>query len=376
MALLVSKDQFDWRGPASTKKPKSFSRQIIELFVPPKGEKVLPTASGMMLIFIGLCMGLAAYNTEDNILFIALSLLIATIVLSGIFCWSNIISARWRIETSSTLRVGEAGEIAVVVENARQRFPLFSLLFELCCVKTEEFQEMHLQDSVAPGESARLVWHYKPETRCRTKIKILETTSLFPFGFLKKHVPGGCVSEVSIWPARVEYRRIKNLGSGFGWQGASTKAKGSTGELIGLREYSRGDAPRSIHWKVSARHGSLVVKQDAAESQARYTLHVAPHKYLWSTREIFERMCSFVVSLAEDLFLAGDLDYCRIEGGAEIKIRRVSDLSSFFDHVSSLDWNGDTDRGTAEDSGNAVTFRPEGGNQVVAYVNGRAIAKA
>ncbi|MAM91225.1 MAG: hypothetical protein CMI15_07085 [Opitutaceae bacterium] len=376
MALLVSKDQFDWRGPASTKEPKPFSRRIMELFVPPKGEKVLPTASGMMLILIGLCLGLAAYNTENNILFIALSLLIATIVMSGIFCWSNIISARWRLENSSTFRVGETGEVAVVVENARQRFPLFSLLFELGSDKTEEFRELHLRDSVAPGESARLVWRYKPERRCRTKIRILETTSLFPFGFLKKHVPGGCVSEVSIWPARIEYRRLKNLGSGFGWQGASTKARGTTGELIGLREYSRGDAPRSIHWKVSARQGALVVKQNAAESQARYTLHVSHSKYLWPTKEIFERMCSFVVSLAEDLFLAGDLDYCRIEGGPEIKISRVSDLSTFFDQISSLEWDADSGGGKSEDAGNAVSFRPVDGIQVAAYLNGKAIAKA
>lgn len=376
MALIVSKDQFDWRGPASTKEPKPLSRRIVELFIPPKGEKVLPTASGMMLILIGLCLGLAAYNTENNILFIALSLLIATIVISGIFCWSNIISARWRLETSSTFRVGEEGEIAVVVENARQRFPLFSLLFELESEKTEEFRELHVQDSIAPGDSARLVWRYKPSMRCRATFRILEATSLFPFGFLKKHVPGGCSSEVSIWPARIEYRRLKNLGSGFGWQGASTKAKGTTGELIGLRAYSKGDAPRSIHWKVSARQGALMVKQNAAESQARYTLQVSPSKYLWPNKEIFERMCSFVVSLAEDLFLSGDLDYCRIEGGGEIKISRVSDLSSFFDQMSSFEWDGDSNRGAAEDAGNAVIFRPEDGTQVVAYVNGRAIAKA
>ncbi len=212
--------------------------------------------------------------------------------------------------------------------------------------------------------------------RCRTTIRILEATSLFPFGFLKKHVPGGCSNEVSIWPARIEYRRLKNLGSGFGWQGASTKAKGTTGELIGLRGYSRGDAPRSIHWKVSARQGTLVVKQNAAESQARYTLQVNPSKYLWPSKEIFERMCSFVASLAEDLFLAGDLDYCRIEGVAEVKISRVSDLSTFFDQISSLEWDGESEMGASEDPGNAVIFRQEDGTQVVAYVNGKAIAKA
>lgn len=184
------------------------------------------------------------------------------------------------------------------------------------------------------------------------------------------------MASAKIWPARIEYRKLKMMGAGFGWQGASTKAKGATGELIGLRQYSRGDAPRSIHWKVSARQGSLVVKQHAAESQARYSLVVNPSRYLWPKEDLFEKMCSFVASLAEDLFLAGDLDYCRIVGGPAIKISRVADLGSFLDEISALEWGADTsDSENAAKSG-CVVFSPIDGSSVGAIVNGTTIAKA
>ncbi len=376
MAISASKDQFSWRGPASGRTPRPLSTKIKEIFVPPKGEKVLPTASGMMLILIGLCLGLAAYNTENNILFAALSLLIATIIMSGFFCWSNIISARWRLETSSTFRVGEDGEVAVVVENARQRFPLFCLLFQVGNDTTEEFSELHLTESVAPGAASRLVWRHRPQKRCVAHFRIYETTSSFPFGFLRKYVPGECEVKAKIWPARVQYQRLKMIGTGFGWQGASTKAKGSTGELIGLRQYAKGDAPRSIHWKVSARQGTLVVKQNAAESQARYSLVVNPSRYLWAKEDLFEKMCSFVASLAEDLFLAGDLDHCRIVGGPSIKISRVADLGSFLDEISALKWGADSSDGESATQSNCVVFSPLDGNSVGAIVNGTTIAKA
>jgi uncharacterized protein (DUF58 family) len=330
----------------------------------------------MMLILIGLCLGLAAYNTENNILFAALSLLIATIIMSGFFCWSNIISARWRLETSSTFRVGEDGEVAVIVENARQRFPLFCLLFHLGDDATQEVNDLHLTESVAPGESSRLVWRHRPKKRCVAKFRIYETTSSFPFGFLRKYVPGECEVKARIWPARIEYQRLKMIGTGFGWQGASTKAKGSTGELIGLRQYAKGDAPRSIHWKVSARQGTLVVKQHAAESQARYSLVVNPSRYLWPKEDVFEKMCSFVASLAEDLFLAGDLDHCRIVGGASIKISRVADLSSFLDEVSALLWGAESSDSENSVQSNCVVFSPLDGKSVGAIVNGTTIAKA
>ena len=81
MSASTANDQFDWGGPASKRKPKSLVVRFRELFVPPKGEKVLPTGSGMMLILVGLCLGLAAYNTENNILFASLALLLALIVI-------------------------------------------------------------------------------------------------------------------------------------------------------------------------------------------------------------------------------------------------------------------------------------------------------
>jgi hypothetical protein len=97
MSASAAKDQFDWGGPASDRRPKSLVVKFRELFIPPKGEKVLPTGSGMILILVGLCLGLAAYNTENNILFAALSLLLGLIVMSGVFCWANLLCARWRL---------------------------------------------------------------------------------------------------------------------------------------------------------------------------------------------------------------------------------------------------------------------------------------
>ncbi len=376
MIASASKDQFDWRGPASERRPKPFSVKLKELFIPPKGEKVLPTASGMMLILIGLCLGLAAYNTENNILFAALALLISALVLSGIFCWMNFLNARWRLETSSTFRVGEDGEIAVVVENPRQRFPLFSLLFEVECEEADVSHDLYLRNSLEPGGTSRLVWRFRPKKRCVANFKIFDAVSSFPFGFLRKHVAGECQKAARIWPARIEYSRLKSIGSGFGWQGASTKAKGTTGELIGLRNYNRGDAPRSIHWKVSARQGKLMVKQNAAESQARYSMVVDTCRYLWSTKEAFEKMCSLLASLAEDLFLSGDLDYCRIVGGPTIKISRVADLESFFDEISALRWGEGASSEGESPPANSIVFTQLEGNSVGAVINGATIAKA
>lgn len=376
MASAVSEERFDWRGPAVTDRRVSVLRRIWELFVPPKGHKVIPTGSGMMLIFIGLTIGLAAYNTVNNILFAALALLISALILSGIVCWVNLLSARWRLETSTTFRVGEEGTASVVVENSRQRFPLFCVSFGLSSEVASEQRRLYLKERLDPGEGKALVWRFKPERRMKTTVKVENAVSSFPFGFLSKYLPGECETPITVWPERVSYTRFRNPELSGAMQGRSSKKQGTSGELIGLRHYEKGDALRSIHWKVSAKQGRLIVKQNAAETQSLFELSVDPARYLWPTDEIFEKMCSFAASYAEDLFLESKLSLCSIVGGPSIRIQRVSDLEAFFDALAELK-PGEISRGTGMNfEANRIVFMPVQKEGVGAYINEVQVAQA
>ena len=119
-----------------------------------------------------------------------------------------------------------------------------------------------------------------------------------------------------------------------------------------------------------------MVKQNASESQARYSMEVDPGGYLWSNEEVFEKMCSLVASLAEDLFLAGDLDYCRIVGGPTIKISRVADLESFLDEIAGLELGSNAKGGSGSVYSNGISFTMLDGNSIGAVINGVTIAKA
>ncbi len=376
MRTVSAEDHFDWRGPASRRHRFSIYRLIKELFIPPKGHRVVPTSSGMMLIVIGLCLGLAAYNTENNILFASLSLLLSSIVVSGIVCWSNFHSARWRVEASSIFRVGEQGDISVVVENARKRFPIFCIQFDIECLQNGEDRTLYLSEGLEPRDSTRLVWKFKPGKRCKEIVRLRDAVSVFPFGFLRKHIAGECRKEIRVWPARVDYQEFRANGGGLSYQGLSTKIKGATGELVGLRNYERGDAPRSIHWKVSAKQGRLVVKQNAAESQCLYSLLVDPSSYLWQNGACFEKMCSLVATLAEDLFLSGKLDQCMVADGAAIKVNRVADLETFFDELAIIEPTPNAASAPDLNAKNIITFSPLDGSSVGAFINGIKVAQA
>lgn len=376
MPASVSEERFDWRGPAARTRQRSLFRKLLEQVIPPKGQKVLPTASGMLLIFIGLTIGLAAYNTENNILFAALSLLIASLILSGIVCWVNFLSARWRLETSSTFRVGEEGTATVVVENARQRFPLHCLSFSLESEAVEDEKRVYLKESLNPGESTQLLWRFKPTRRMKASISVRDVVSSFPFGFLTKYIAGECEALVTVWPKRVAYVPSRNPGSVGSLQGRSSKKKGHSGELIGLRQYQRGDAQRDIHWKVSAKQGRLIVKQNASETQAIFRVVIDPSEFLWKDAEVFEKMCSFAASYAEDLFLESKLDSCHIVGGSSVQIRRVADLESFLDILSDLEPQKNDSESRDMHVANRIVFKPINSGGVGAFINEIQVAQA
>lgn len=376
MAAPIAEERFDWKGPAVSNRRGSLPRKLLELVVPPKGHKVVPTGSGMLLIFIGLTIGLAAYNTVNNILFSALALLIAALIVSGVVCWGNLLCARWRLETSSTFRVGEDGQATVVVENARRRFPLFCVSFGLETEAAEGSRRLYMRESLDPGKETSLSWRFKPERRMKTTIRIENAVSSFPFGFLSKFLPGECEKEIRVWPRRISYTRYRSPELAGQLQGRSSRKQGVSGELIGLRHYEKGDALRSIHWKVSAKQGRLIVKQNATETQSLFDIVVDPVAYLWKDRDAFERMCSFAASLAEDLFLEGKADNCFVVGGPSIRIQRVADLEAFFDALAELEPN-DGKYGRQEIGGaNRICFQPLKGGGVGAFVNEIQIGQA
>ncbi|MBC2605670.1 DUF58 domain-containing protein [Pelagicoccus albus] len=376
MAADVAEERFDWKGPAAYKRRIPLLRKLTRVVVPPKGHKVVPTGSGMLLIFIGLTIGLAAYNTVNNVLFAALALLISALILSGVICWGNMLCARWRLEASPTFRVGEEGSVSIVLENARRRFPLFCVSFEISSGGLEDHCKLFMRERLDPGESTALTWRFKPSKRMKTAFRIESAVSSFPFGFLVKYLPGESEREVRIWPRRIAYTRNRSQESVGAKEGKSSRKQGISGELIGLRHYERGDSLRSIHWKVSAKQGRLIVKENATETQPIFDIVVDPANYLWSDETHFEKMCSMAASMSEDLFLEGKIAHCHVKGWGSIRIQRVSDLEAFFDILSELNPVEPQATWDVLAGPNRINFAPLQGDGVGAFVNDVQVAQS
>ncbi len=388
------------KAPLGDGRRRFWRRLLWGLVWPRRHERIQPTVSGVVLIGLALGIGTAAYNSASNILFIALALLLACLILSGVLAWLNLRGVEWQLEVQPPLRAGQQTEISLLLRNAKRFLPTYALWFEFAAepftrgaafrpestitgkgidvwaeLKKVEASlvrgTVHLRSRLEPGGSARLDWVFTPARRGLVRIELRGVGSLFPFGFLRKLAGTDLRREVPVWPAPVEYRRFGGAAPRRP-AGELRQAKaGHEGDMIALRHYEPGDSHRLIHWKASARSGKLLIRQFSSQNSDACSLWLRTDAAVWPDPEQFELLLSFAATLAQDLFRAGRLLATALDGAPPVPTKRVADLDSFLDKLAEAKpLVGDAPPGAGRARVNVMTFEPDGPRGVAAFING------
>ena len=340
-----------------------FMRQIL----PKHWQKTKLTATGWILILVALGIGAAAYNTSSNILFMTLSLLLSSLVLSGILSLINFRKLEWSLHAPTHLKAGEVGMAEIELKNRKSVFPTIGAYF---WVGNGEVKRLFLPHSLSAGKMTKLEWTFVPESRGRHEVRISEMESQFPFGFMRKTMGAPIAEQVLVWPRRIDYS-FKPLAGGRRFlSGAARRTAGLGSDLLNVRPYQQGDAPRLVHWKATARLQTLMIRQLAMEGESGYHLVVDIDSDRW-TVESFERLCSVACSLADDLFHIGRLETAMVEGDPDglLAIRSIRDLHDFFDLLALLERRPAQAVLPKRHRPNRITFRPSEDGEAVIFID-------
>ena len=324
-------DFFNGRGVSEKRLLPLLLRQLL----PSQRQRTRLTLTGWFLIIVAMGIGSAAYNTASNILFMTLSLLLSSLVLSGILSQLNFGKLRWKLRAPSHLRADEVGMAEVLLENKKSFFPTLCIRFQVETSAETDATFLYLNHELKGGHTTKLEWTFVPRRRGPCTVRLSGVESQFPFGFLRKTLGADSGETVLVWPGRIDYG-FRPGGGGLRQRSeASRQRLGQGSDLLNLRPYQRGDAPRTIHWKASARTGSLVVRQFAQEGMSGYHLFVDPDVRQW-TPERFERLCRLAGSLAEDLFHQGRLETVQVADAPPAQVKSIRELHAFFDTLARL----------------------------------------
>jgi uncharacterized protein (DUF58 family) len=103
-------------------------------------------------------------------------------------------------------------------------------------------------------------WEFRPRRRGEYPLSVPLLVTAFPFGVWESKRGASVERRLVVWPRTFPVGPVPLSDGDAMVEGNVARNKvGSTGDVLGVRPYRRGDSPRRIHWPQSARHDRLIV---------------------------------------------------------------------------------------------------------------------
>jgi uncharacterized protein (DUF58 family) len=280
-------------------------------------------------IYIGgiVLVALAAINTGNNLLFLILACLIASILMSGILSSVTLAGVEMGLQLPEHIFAGQTVRSVVEVKNEKLTLPSFSLRVEGARKKNEEAAAILATPVYFPylpkKETVKQAVPLRFPRRGLYRQEAFRIVTRFPFGFLQKSRRLDLASEALVYPSVEATSEFLDVIPGI--QGAiESLAKGRGQDLYALRNYQPNDSARHVHWKASARLGSLMVREFAREDDCRVVLIFDPHAPAAGTAATlqekagFEHAVNLCAAIAWNFYERGTLLQYQ-SGGMEIE---------------------------------------------------------
>lgn len=268
------------------------------------------TKLGWMYLLFTLLIGFSALNTGNNALYIGLAFMLATLLLSGISSKSGMRSIELVLAPLEDAWAGREVTGKLTVKNRSRLFPLRDVI-----IVARELAAPVYVERLGRRSSATVHADFRFDKRGYSTVEHLDLYTRYPFALFLKKRRVRVAGTTLVFPRLVEVGEIDVRPAERRGDLASQQRVGIGPELFGLREYTKGDSVRQIHWKKSAALGRMVTIQSAAESSSIVKVIVDPMLPAGRTADDFEGMISRATSYIHD----------RLESGCEVVLVTPAD---------------------------------------------------
>lgn len=254
---------------------------------------------GKYFVGIAVGIGIAAINTGNNLLYLLLGWMLSAIIASGILSEQTLRRLRVRRHPPPQIVAGRPFLMGVTLTNDKQRVSSYSIEVE-DMVDGRPLDKRCFFLKVPPGRTLDTSYRHTFARRGRVHMGTVRLSTKFPFAMFLKTKQVDTETEVVVLPATHPVRLPPPAPARGGHE---VQARvGRSGEFFGLREYRDGDDRRDIHWRSSARHNRLLLREYDEESHRRATLvldNSLPEEATQADEASLERAVSLTASLAK-----------------------------------------------------------------------------
>src|SRR3954469_19332298 len=266
--------------------------------------------TGLVYCSMMMFMGLAAVNTQANLLFGVFGLMIGVLLIAGVISRAVLRRLKVRRVLPEHAVVGKPVTLLYEFANTKRFWSSLSVtLGELDASEAFVKQPFAYLLHAAPRSSATVPTQVIPKRRGLHVFDRYQLATSFPFGFIKRAIDRREHETVLIFPAigQVDPKLLAMCKSADRSGATMRPRRGGDDEFYGVKEFRYGENPRSIYWRRSARTGVLVSKEMTQVSPPKLLLLVDTFLMGRSSAEhvAVERTIAMASSLASHALEAG-----------------------------------------------------------------------
>ena len=225
------------------------------------------TREGKRFLLAVLVVGFAALNTGNNLMYLIFSMLFSVLLISIVLPYLNLRSIEADLDIQEPIYARTKVPLMIRIRNNKKLLPSYSVRLTIPEIAAGGIYF----DVLRPAEQRKITRKVTFESRGYFSLTDAWLSTSFPFIFftLKKSpenrktilvYPGIKDLTEDILPAQV----TDSQSAGF--------RRAEADEAGTLREYQRGDSLKSIHWKVTAKKGKLMVRELYEQMPRRITI--------------------------------------------------------------------------------------------------------
>jgi uncharacterized protein (DUF58 family) len=224
--------------------------------------QVRVTRQGVWVLVALVAVSVAALNTGNNLLYLVISAMLATLVVSNVLAEWNLRGLEARFALPRELFAGEPAVGRVWLANRRRWGAAWTVAVELRGAAGERLAGRAF-GPVAPGGEAELSCEWVLARRGEHTVRALHIRSAYPFGWFERWWERPVDGVLLVYPAPTGGAVAGGRPVADG-DGAEAERGGGDGDLRAIRPFRDGDPVRAVHWPTSARVGAPMVVDRAA----------------------------------------------------------------------------------------------------------------
>ena len=237
------------------------------------------TFGGLLYVMVLVLVGLAALNSEANLLFLLCGIGVGVLLLSAIAPILMVRSVEVDRIVPDAVGAGRPFQMVYRIRNRRRWASVWSLgVEEIPARGAAKWFPTVFVPVLAAGSQRRVVLKGKCPRRGVVPLSGVRVVSRFPFGFFSCSVKQSLPAELIVYPAvgRLRGDPWRAYRQGGGTHSRVKRSRTVGDEFYGVREYRAGDNLRWIHWRRSAHAGELVVREMAWLPSTQMTVMIDP----------------------------------------------------------------------------------------------------